>query len=295
MIHAHAAYGLSFHLPFPCPVLPGAAGDTEPDVSVIEGLVPRQLAAPVAEERNWQAEPGRFLWKAGKRAGRFLVESGRTITLQRGPAAEDEMIRFHFLDNVLAAALRQNGLLVLHANSMVTPRGAVAVSGESGAGKSTTLAALIRRGCSMLADDITALRRTQDGLVEAIPGVPQFSLHDDAAGGLALEGMALARHRTQRRKVVVPARSAMAGAAVRLEAIYLLKTYSGKDVRVQSVSGTEKFAALQECIYGPLLPEEHPNLFPIFTALTQQVAVYRMERPANRWTADAVAEVLLHG
>src|SRR5271154_1870042 len=90
MIHAHAAFGLTFHLPFPCPILPLAAVDAVPDVTVVEGPVPRGLPAPVAQDQTWQAEPGRYLFKAGRFAGRFLVEGGQRITLQRNSGADDE-------------------------------------------------------------------------------------------------------------------------------------------------------------------------------------------------------------
>jgi hypothetical protein len=294
MIHAHSAYGLSLHLPFPCPMLPATSADICPDIRVVEGAVPFNLSSPVAQDSNWQAEPGRFLWRAGRRAGRFLVEEGRYITLQRGTLAEEEMISWHFLDNVLVAALRQNGLLVLHASAVVTPRGAVAVSGESGAGKSTTLATLLRRGCGMLADDITALSGTSSN-AEVIPGVSQFCLCDDAADNMGQDPRRLPRHRTQSRKVVVRDESAMAPAPAPLQALYLLRTHAGNDLRVRQLCGAEKFAAVQECIYGPLLPNEHPALFPIFTSLSKYTDVCLIERPAQRWTADAVAEVVLHG
>ena len=295
MIHAYTAYGLTFHLSFPCPILPLAAPDAEPDVTVVDGPVPRQLSAPVAQDQSWQAEPGRFLLKGGRYAGRFLVESGRRVTLQRSSTAEDQALGFHFLDSVLAATLRQNGLLILHANSVVTPRGAVAVSGESGAGKSTTLAALLQRGCTMLADDVTVLRLGIDGRVEVLPGPPQYCLCEDAAQRLGQDIAGLPRHRKRNKKFVVPAHAAIAKTPLPLRALYLLRSHPGSELRVRCLNGAEKFDAMQEAIYGPLLPEEHPSQFPLFAALTSQVKVFRMERPEQGWTLDAVAEALLHG
>jgi len=295
MIHAHTAYGLTFHLSFPCPILPLATADAKPDVTVVEGPVPRQLAAPVAQDQNWQAEPGRFLFRAGRHVGRFLVERGRKITLERNPGADEEALGFHFLDSVLAAALRQNGLLVLHANSIATQRGALAVSGESGAGKSTTTAALLRRGCALLADDLTVLRAGPEGRVEVLPGMPQFCLCEDAAGRFGQDITGLSRHRRSSKKFIVPARAAMANSPVSLHALYLLRTYPGHDVRVRRLRGAEKFDAVQEAIYGPVLPQEHPAQFSLLAALTQLVAVFRLERPEQRWTVEAVAEAMLGG
>src|SRR5882724_10052885 len=96
LTESRTAYGLTLQLPFACPVLPLAGVDAIPDVTVIDGPVPRQLASAVAKDENWEAESGRFLLKAGRRAGRFLAVNGRLVTLQRGAAAEEEMLSFHF-------------------------------------------------------------------------------------------------------------------------------------------------------------------------------------------------------
>src|SRR6185369_10421226 len=104
-------------------------------------------------------------------SGRFLVEGGRRITLYRNPTAKDVRLCAHLLAAVIAALLRQRGLLVLHANVVTTPRGAVAITGASGAGKSTTQAALMSLGCRMVTDDITVVSMGSDGRILALPGV----------------------------------------------------------------------------------------------------------------------------
>jgi len=50
---------------------------------------------------------------------------------------------------------------------------------------------------------------------------------------------------------------------------------------------------VQECVYGPLLPQEHPGQFALFAAVAKQVAVYRLSRPAQRWSVAEVADALL--
>jgi hypothetical protein len=289
----YSAYGLKFRLPFACPALPPAPAGSVPDLAVVEGPVPRDLPAPLASGVRWQAEPGRYLWRGGRRAGRFLVEGGERIVLERGPEPEDELLAFHFLDTVLAAVLRQRGMLVLHANAAVTPTGAVAITGISGAGKSTTLAALLARGCTMLADDITVLRLGHDGRVEALPGVPQFHLTEDAARGLGRDISGLPRYRWRRMKAAVPARLSSGPAPLR--DLYRLDVVTGDALVQTTLSGSDKFTVAQECIYGPLLPQEHPRLFALIAALADQVGVHRLQRPADRWTTDAVAEVMLRG
>lgn len=293
MPYTYTVYNFILQTPFPCPVLLPAPPNAAPDVVVRDGAVPRQLDAPVIAGEQWQAEPGRFLWRGGARSGRFLVENGHSVTVQRNPAAENELLAFHLLDTVLAAVLRRRGLLVLHANAAVTPTGeAIAVSGQSGAGKSTTLATLLARGCTMLTDDITALRPGTAGGVEALPGIPQLHLCEDAAEGLGQNIAHLPRYQWRRLKAAVPA--AVSPVAAPLRALYLLQTGPGDGVRVQLLTGAEKFSAIQSCVFGPMLSQEHPQLFQLFAAVAGQVAVYRLERPAGQWTVDAIANRIIN-
>ena len=59
---------------------------------------------------------------------------------------------------------------MLHASTADTPADAIALCGKSKAGKSTTLAALLQKGCVMISDDMTILRLAKDGRVEVVAG-----------------------------------------------------------------------------------------------------------------------------
>jgi len=300
--YTYTAYGLIVSMPFPCPALPAAPADEAPapDVTVVYGTVPMQLAGAVAADDSWtmgyawQAAPGRFLLLAGLCAGRFLVEDGRRVIVERNPAAEDERMVFHLLHSVMAAVMRQRGLLVLHANVAFTPAGAVVLSGKSGAGKSTTLAALLQRGCAMIADDIAVLRFGAAGSVEVLPGLAQMHLWEDAAGRLGLNIAGLPPHPLRNRKTAVAAPIGVAG-PLPLRAIYLLECNGVEQLHVSSLTGADKFAALQDCVYGPMLPDEHPGQFRLFSATAEQSAVHRIIRPEGCWTVDEVVEVILNG
>jgi hypothetical protein len=263
-----------------------------PDVVLSEGSVPRALDAPLVSEERWDAEPGRFLVRGGRRAGRFLVEAG-TVTLERNPGAEDEILALCFIQEVLPAVLRQRGRFVLHANAAVTPVGVAVIAGPSGAGKSTTLAALMERGCAMLADDVTALELAPGGQVQVLPGVAQVHLTAAAASGLGYRIPAGTVQPWRRMKSAVATGESMARAPARLSAIYVLGTHDSAGVRVRPLTGFEKFDALQGCVYGPMLPDEHPAAFPLMQAVMRNADVYRLERPAKGWSVNEVAEILL--
>ncbi len=296
MTYKYRIYGFVMDLPFPCPILPLEPEESEADVTVTEGLVGQPLTTLTAEGPNWQAAPGCFLLYGGGRAGRFLVENGTRITLERNPNAEDKVICAHLLSSVLAALLRQRGLLVLHANVIITPRGAVAISGESGSGKSTTQAALLTKGYSMLADDLAVLQLGEGGAVVALPGIPKLHLCEDAAVRMGHDVSTLHRYPLRRIKVVVPIAPAdMTVTPVTLKTLYLLERHHGATLKREDLGGAHKFAALQDCIYGPLFPEEHEGIFATIAKLASQVDMIRLRRPAKGWSVNEVVEAILHG
>jgi hypothetical protein len=292
--YAYAAYGITLAVPFRCPGLAAAPPGATPDVVVNLGAVPRELSSPVVRDARWDAAPGRFLLRGGPRAGRFLVEAGR-VTLQRNPGAEEDVMGRCFTDEVLPAVLRHRGLLVLHANAVLTPEGVVVLAGQSGAGKSTTLAALIARGCAMLADDVTAVGLARDGYSEVLPGVARVRLTAAAAGGLGYDLPAASPQPRGRLKSALATDGQMADSAGRLRTIYVLAPHTGPGLRLRELAGVEKFEALQSCIYGPTMAEDHPALFPLVRAVTATARVYRLDRPAGRWTVPQVADIVLEG
>ena len=290
--YAYTAYGITFEVPFQCHGLTAAAPGTPAEVVVRHGTVPRALDAAVASDQRWDIAPGQFLLRGGRRAGRFLV-CDRSITLERNPAAEDGVVARCFTEEVLPVVLRQRGLLVLHANAAVTPGGVVAIAGESGAGKSTTLAALLERGCTMLADDITALHLTPEGHLEVRPGVGRVSLTEAAVDGLGYRLHPGLDRSWRPTKSALATGESMASDPGRLSALYVLSTHDGPRARLAPLAGLEKFDAAQRCLYGPMLPGEHPGAFPLIQAFMRAVAVYRLQRPAAGWTVPEVADIIL--
>jgi hypothetical protein len=291
MHFTYHGYGLTIRAPFECPALEPAEGD-DVDLTVTEGRVPRRLASPAVGGPAWEAEPDRFLLRTGRRGGRFLVEHGQ-VTLERNPEADDRVLATAFVTVVLAAVLVQRGRLVLHANAAELDGGAVVIAGSSGAGKSTTLAALLKAGCRMLADDITVARLASDGRVEVLPGAGEVRLTHAASSRLGLDLPAELEAPWGRGKAVLPARARLATEPARLERMYLLETSDRSALDVTPLSGSEKFDGLITSVYGPLFAAEHDRVFPVCAAMLEQVQVFRIRRPTADWSIEQLSTVLL--
>lgn len=289
MFNTYSIYGLTARVPFPCAGLPLAPPGATPDVTVEDGPVPDVLPDTALTGPWWAATPARFLVQGGPQAGRFLIEDGRRVILARAPDARDEVLALRLLDAVLATVLHQRRSLVLHATAAITPAGAVVIAGASGAGKSTTLSALLARGCTMLADDITVLQRDARGGWDVLPGAPVLHLCTDAAEGLGQDIRDLSLNPWRRMKAAVPTHGRMADAPAPLRALFVMESHAEDRVVLESLLGADKFAALQQCLYGPLLTGEQAMFLPALASVAQQTDVVRLCRPAARWSVDEVA------
>jgi len=85
-----------------------------------------------------------------------------------------------FLGPVMSVWLELQGILTLHASTIVSEGKAVGFLSHSGSGKSTLTAALLETGCALLTDDILAVEE-RDGIVIGRPSYPQIRLWPDEA------------------------------------------------------------------------------------------------------------------
>lgn len=105
--------------------------------------------------------------------------SGRIWSVWPDSLALDHVAPY-LLGPVSGLMLRFRGVVCLHASAVVVEDRAVLFTGEAGAGKSTTAAAMSQRGHALLADDIVAII-ARDGEFFATPAYPYISLWPESA------------------------------------------------------------------------------------------------------------------
>jgi len=165
------AYGLRVRAPWPLPELARAGGCADVVVRVTR--------------RPMQHHDGdvRVSWP---RIGTFVVRGGAEIVVTAASGVSRGLLRLYLLGPVFAALLHQRGYFLLHASAVSIGGRAVALLGDSLAGKSTAAAAFVQRGHGFLADDVVALSPSADGAVAVLPAFPQLKLWPDSAEALRL-------------------------------------------------------------------------------------------------------------
>lgn len=298
--HHCRIFDLCLALPFPVDKLLAAPAHAPVDAQVVFGPAPQEL--PHALHTYSYLDTAMTFQVDGDGAvllrtptARFYVTAGRTAVVDAGPAARPGLVRYLVLHYCVPALLNQRGLVALHANAIHTPRGAVILAGQSGGGKSTLHAALLARGMAMLSDDVAVLRGAAGG-IEVLPGLPRYRMVADAWARVQPPAAQVTALGGLRNKVALVAPAAAFHAApAPLAAIYVLEPHAGDAIAVERVHGVAAFRLLQANAYPPLESMTLPEHLRTFGALVDQSAVYRIRRPAGRWTVDELADIVLAG
>ncbi len=240
----YAAYGLSIRSEIALPLPPAPQSGAQ--VNIRMGTVPETLGGSRTGRRVWQAAPGAFLM-AVDGVARYLVREGREITVEPAPGGGEAVAPF-LLGSVLAACLKQRGILTLHASAIATDAGAVLFSGHSGRGKSTLLAALVQRGYPMLCDDVAGIAPEGGDRPLALPAYPCLRLWGDAVEALGWNGRPLRRVREGMDKFLAPVER-FGKAPLPVRAVFVLRFHGRGDIEIEPAAPALAFKCLLRRVY----------------------------------------------
>lgn len=246
--HHHHAFGLRVRSVLPLPELLLADSTAPFDVEVAYGEVPADLPGALARGVRFQASRDQLLLQVDGVA-RYLVTGGRSVTIARDPAADDDDVRVFLLGSVFGALLHQRDDLVLHGSAIEWEGECVAFLGFSGVGKSTLASAFRKRGHAVLTDDLCVVRPRADGRMMAHPGFPQTKLWLDSLQQLDVSAEGLRRIRNKLEKRAVPLAESFAAAPLPVKKLYLLRPHNKDELKLAPVQGPQKFSILKNNTY----------------------------------------------
>ncbi|MCF0073168.1 serine kinase [Dyadobacter sp. CY261] len=113
----------------------------------------------------------------------FKASNGNLLEVD--PLTDDpELLSLFTVSEAIGLILYQLNFFLLHASAVKIGNGAWCFTGEPGAGKSTTAAAFIKAGGTLLSDDLTAISFGADGAAFVVPAYPQLKIWDNTVSGL---------------------------------------------------------------------------------------------------------------
>jgi hypothetical protein len=260
---------------------PAQSGSPEPYGHVVAELrcdAPCHRGAVVV--RVTRGQGGTWLWNEAVGMC-HIAPGGRTVDISPRPGAEAPVLGLLLAGQVSVFMLHQLGCPTLHASAVVTERGAIAFLGPKGRGKSTMASGLLRRGATLLTDDVLPLRMMPDG-VSGLPGLPLMKVWSQTAEcslGLGDELPSLMDN-YDKKLLALEGRFPFASSPAPLRAFYLLDRYDpaiegSTDVIIRRLGGRESLAALIEQVsFGAFLePSEAALFLPFYAKLAAQAPV----------------------
>ena len=264
---AYSVFGLSLRSNQQIPELPlatqtatGPAVGIHLNVSPISaGVVPSdpEVLTYISPNKDEAGDPALKMWKIGSgNFSRLAYSDGTQFWLDRQGSEvwatwpenlTIEDTATYLLGPVLGLLLRLRGVTCLHASAVAFGEKAVAFVGSEGAGKSTTAAALARRGHALLSDDVVALAE-RNGSFYVHPAYPYLCLWPESVESIYGSAEALPQFSANYEKrclSVGKQELRFSEQALRIAAIYILGERRGDPAPlVQDIAPQEAFLSL---------------------------------------------------
>lgn len=294
--HRYDAFGLTIESDFELRELRAGDESRAPDLRVIDRDIGRPL--PQAGDHSGfdytDPEGAVFAWP-GVAAFRFVDEN--TIWAQLYEDAPDGIFSFPFLGPVMGWFLNMRRLFVLHASAVHLEGRTLAFLGDKLAGKSTTAAAFVRAGASLVTDDLLAIRLASDTAPICLPAFPQLKLEDVAAETIKVDGASprpLIIDGFPKRQHSLPS---MMEQSVPMTCLVQLERGGDRPVftpmeGAEAVGVLNRFSYLPRFGGAPWTKEDHARHFAHCMTLAQQAVVGTLQIPANLDSLDDTVEMM---
>ncbi len=312
MIQDYLVYGwrLRSDMVLPCITCPA---DGEPDC-IIQTLPPLEHAQPsprdVGElirtdslESVWQITENHWRVEYHDQTSQQwlridFAQAGRKITIRYTRDAIVENIPFLLLAGLFAPILWKAGKVCLHGGVVNTNQGGILILGDSGAGKSSTLGALLQLGCEVLTDDIAVLDKINPCLVYSGPAY--LRLWHDSAVALGIDPTSLPLvfrpEEMVGNKRYIDLKNQNAATSLQINRIYILAGRSNIEHPV--------FNPLSPALAVPYLlknrfrglhlgQKAYPQALTACVTLASQCSVYLVQTPANLGLLSDIAQAML--
>jgi len=170
------------------------------------------------------------------------------ITVHAIKGGDPEAVKLFLWGSAVGAVLHLIGMWPLHGSTVRLPDGTAAMfCGHSGAGKSTTVAALGQGGLACVADDVSAIQFDAQGQAWVYPGLPRTKLWGHALAQLGLPQGQPIREGIDKYYVDLP----LCNAPVRLSKLYELDVKQGGAIVESPIQGMARVTALLTHTYRP--------------------------------------------
>lgn len=281
--------------------------DGQYDLDIVFEQAPKEVLADIGDEKTapyckWNKD---YMWFRNSFAYFAVYRSGKMI-IQNNSNSEILFLLQFVLGYGIAVFAHLKGLVALHCGAVSVNGKAVAITGASGAGKSTVTTELLEDGAKMLSDDIIAVGYLpgKHGEAYAFPAFPQQKLCRDAAvqRGYCLKDLHYID--SEKDKFAVDRRDIFLSEPQRLHTLFMLQWYDSEDemykkfknqILCSRIEGFEKVNVILNSLFLGMmldamgLPAEQ---FQVCVDLASNVNICLIQRPKGVDTMEQVKQII---
>jgi hypothetical protein len=209
--------------------------------------------------------------------------------------ADPTAVQMFLWGSAIGTVLHLRGILPLHGSTVRLPDGTAAVfCGHTGAGKSTTVAALGKRGLATVADDVSVIKFDDYGKPWVYPGLPRAKLWRHALNQLGMIPGQQIRAGIEKYYAELP----ICAERLPLSRMYELDVKQSGCVVMTPIEGIGRVTALLTHTYRPSfiskLGLQAAHLARV-SYLAPHFKMARITRPRGEFTLNEIAELVLKG
>jgi len=238
--------------------------------------------------------PDKVIFYVGK-VGRILIENGRTIVFDACHGVDEERVRLEFIGTTQSMLWYQRGYLPLHASALLVDGRAIAVGARSHSGKSVLAAALTRRGCPLVADDMMVVDSSGKAPI-VLPGYQKLRLWEDACEQLGLRDKAIANAHYAPGKFVLETAGAPPHDPVPLTDLFILsgdRTDRLSAEPLGPVQGLQNLLAATHMLDAARDMGRQEQVFSGINAIVANVRIWRVTAPEGLEHVLSAADAIL--
>lgn len=275
------------------PLIRCRPSDAAVDIEVTFGPLPPPLAACVRAKPHFQMYADGTSVLRSPEGIRLLFDRGRRLQLEVPEGVDPKLLQSWLVGPGLGLILHQRATPPLHASAVTLAGRAIAIGGDSGAGKSTTSRALLQRGHRLLAEDQAMI----DPMARHVyPGAPDLRLWAAAACHFGDPTPADARVGTGEDKFTITSlRERFDDEPRSLAAVFILSPDPADRPTADRLGKAVAATALHRHVYRLRLATFMglgPGIFRWATTLAATVPVFTLRRPHDLARLDELATAI---
>lgn len=230
--------------------------------------------------------------------GGYYAGFGKKIIIEKEQHADLDSVRLFCLSNAFAAVLYQRKSIPIHCSAFLHQDQLILIFGDSGAGKSTTLGAMMKRGYKVFSDDVCVpVVDETSGSVSLFSSYPMLKYWKATADQLEIDQAQLSRQiRPNIEKYGLYFHDQFILESKKPVLIFVLNVSKGaEDLSIKPLAGIELFRRLEQHAYRgeqlgfSNLKKEH---FTLFTRLANQCCSFLIDRPKEVDSLDQIADMI---